>query len=174
VPRTAPGTNAAFFARHLPLRLRALAVPDSSSADPHSEIARFVTAIRDAGGLDLCVLGVGTNGHIAFNEPGSALDSRARVVELTEESRRAHAADFRSLDAVPHRGMTLGVADILESRAILVLAQGAAKAPVVARAIDDPPSADVPASWLQTHTDVTWLLDEAAASEVQSALPASA
>jgi glucosamine-6-phosphate deaminase len=156
------GTNAAFFAAHLHFLLPRLSLPDSGTPLPEREIALFANELRAAGGFDLCVLGIGANGHIAFNEPGSGLDSRARVVELAEESRRAHAVAFGSLDAVPRRGVTLGVADILDSRAILVLAQGAAKAAIVALAIEGPQTADVPASWLQTHADVTWLLDEAA------------
>jgi glucosamine-6-phosphate deaminase len=158
------GTNSAFFRDHLRVRLRALHVPDASPVDADAHIAAFADAIREAGGIDLCVRGIGVNGHIAFNEPGSGRASRARVVELARPSREAHAAAFGSLDAVPKRGLTLGIADLLESRAILVLASGAAKAVIVARPIEGPQSADVPASWLQSHSDVTWLLDESAAT----------
>jgi glucosamine-6-phosphate deaminase len=168
-PRGAPGTNAAFFAEaHLDDMFCELHVPNSSGAEPHAMIERFANGIRQKGGLDLCMLGIGTNGHIAFNEPGSTVDSRARVVELTEETRRAHADAFGSLDAVPKRGVTLGIADIFESRAILVMAQGEAKAAIIARAIEEPQTAAVPASWLQGHDDVTWLLDEAAAARLAS------
>jgi glucosamine-6-phosphate deaminase len=83
---------------------------------------------------------------------------------LDEPSRRAHAAAFGGLERVPARGMTLGVGDLLEARRILVLAQGGAKAKVVRAAIEGPQSASLPASWLQSHAAVTWLLDEAAAS----------
>lgn len=168
VPRGTPGTNDAFFLRHLAFPLGALHLPDAGAANAARDIAAFASRLRDAGGIDLCVLGIGTNGHIAFNEPGSAADSPARVVDLATESRNAHAAAFGSLDAVPTRGMTLGVADILASRAILVLASGAAKADIVRRAIEEPPSAAVPASWLQRHAGVTWLLDAAAASRLRA------
>jgi glucosamine-6-phosphate deaminase len=163
-PRTAPGTNSAFFKQHLRVPVRALHVPNPAAEDPEEHIDAFAGAVRRSGGFDLCVLGVGVNGHVAFNEPGSERDSRARVVELSEETRRAHAATFGSLDAVPRRGLTLGIADLLESRALLVLAAGPHKAEPVARAVEGERSADVPASWLRDHDDVTWLLDEAAAA----------
>lgn len=162
--RTSPGTNSFYYRQYLRMGMRALHIPNPAAAHPDEHIRAFADAVRRAGGFDLCVLGIGVNGHIAFNEPGSGHDCRARTVDLTPESRRAHAATFGSLDAVPARGMTLGVADLLESRAILVLASGAHKAAIVAQAIEGAASADVPASWLQSHGDATWLLDEAAAS----------
>lgn len=168
VSRDTPGTNSRFYRQHLRLRLRALHIPNPSAKSPEEHIAAFADALRRLGGMDLCVLGIGTNGHIAFNEPGSARDSRARVVELTEESRAAHAAAFAGIERVPPRAMTLGVADLLEARKILVLAQGEHKAEAVRRAIEGEPAAEAPASWLQTHGDVTWLLDEPAASLLSS------
>lgn len=159
-----PGTNSVFYREHLCIALHALRVPDPGAPDPDAHIAAFADALHRAGGLDLCVLGIGRNGHIAFNEPGSAADAPARVVALTEVSRQAHAATFGGIERVPHRGMTLGVADILAARRILVLAHGAHKATIVAAAIEGTQTADVPASWLQHHADVTWLLDPDAAS----------
>lgn len=164
----AAGTNRAFFAAHLPLPVRELHIPDASAPDPNDEAHSFAAALRDAGGLDLCVLGVGTNGHVAFNEPGSEVASRARAVDLAETSRRAHAASFGSLGSVPHRGITLGIADLLEARSLLVMATGAAKAAIVAAAIDGAPTPDVPASLLRNHSDITWLLDRAAAAQLRS------
>ena len=164
--REAPGTNAAFFARHLRIRFHELRCPDAAATDPDAEIRAFAGAIRHLGGLDLCVLGIGVNGHIAFNEPGAAADSRARSVALTAESRAAHAEAFGSLDRVPSTGMTLGIADLLESRRILLIAQGYAKSAIVRVAVQGPESADVPASWLRRHADVTWLLDAAAAAQL--------
>jgi glucosamine-6-phosphate deaminase len=158
-----PGTNTAFYATHVRLGQRDMRCPDAAASDPEAQIAAYAKAVRKAHGLDLCLLGIGTNGHIAFNEPGSGRDSRARVVELTEESRRAHAEDFGSLEAVPTHGMTLGVADLLESRLVIVMATGEAKASIVARAIQGPQTAKVPASWVQS-VEALWLLDEAAAS----------
>ena len=165
--RTAPGTNSVFYREHVRLGQRVLHCPNPSAQDPEEHIRAFADAVRRTGGIDLCMLGIGANGHIAFNEPGSTHDSRARLVELTRASREAHAATFGSLDAVPARGMTLGVADLLESRSIVVLATGAPKAAIVRRAIEDTPTADVPASWLQSHADVLWVLDAAAAVELR-------
>ncbi len=144
------------------------AAPTLPQPIPDAEIRSFADAIRRAGGLDLCVLGIGVNGHIAFNEPGSAVDSRARAVELEPASRAAHAASFGSLDRVPSTGMTLGVADLLESRRILVIAEGEKKASIVREAIRGPEGPEVPATWLRRHPDVTWLLDAAAAAQLES------
>jgi glucosamine-6-phosphate deaminase len=170
VPSATAGTNAAFYREHLRIRMQRLECPDSAAADPAAEVRRFAGAVQHMGGLDLCVLGIGTNGHIAFNEPGCARDSRARVVTLEESSRRAHAAAFGGLDRVPEHGMTLGVADLLEARRILVLAQGAHKADIVRAAIEGTQTVAVPASWLQSHADITWLLDGSAAAQLSTPL----
>jgi glucosamine-6-phosphate deaminase len=164
VAATTPGTNAEFYSRYLRFHPKALHCPMSGALYPDVHIRAFAESIRFGGGLDVCVLGIGVNGHIAFNEPGSTEDSAARAVDLTPESRAAHAEEFGSLEQVPARGMTLGVADLLEARAILAIATGTPKARVVRDAIEGEVSAAVPASWLQRHGDVTWLLDEAAAA----------
>jgi glucosamine-6-phosphate deaminase len=161
-----PGTNTVFYRDHLTFSLAALHVPDPASDDAEAAIREHARAIERAGGIDLCVLGIGTNGHVAFNEPGAERDSRARVVELAASSREAHAVDFGSIEAVPDRGMTLGIADLLAARSLLVLASGAHKASIVAAAIEGAETADVPASWLRAHADLVWLLDEAAASKL--------
>ena len=161
-----PGTNAAFFRSFVRFPLRGLHCPHADALDPDSHIRAFADMIAGAGGFDLCVLGVGQTGHVAFNEPGAARDSRARTVTLTEISREAHAGAFGAIDLVPRRGMTLGIADLMEARELLVLAQGARKAGIVAAAIDGPVTSDIPASWLREHADVTWVLDVAAASQL--------
>jgi glucosamine-6-phosphate deaminase len=166
--RDTPGTNSAFYRQYVRFPVRALHVPNPSAADPAQHIRAFADAVRRAGGFDLCVLGVGANGHIAFNEPGSGRDSTARVVDLDEATREGHAGAFGSLSRVPRQGMTLGVADLLEARQILVLALGEQKAGVVRKAIEGRPSADIPASWLQSHGNVTWLIDRAAAAELRA------
>jgi len=123
--------------------------------DTEEEIAR-------AGGIDLLLLGIGMNGHVAFNEPGSARDSRTRVVELHEETRRGAASAFGGIANVPRTATTMGVATILEARAIRVLAFGERKAGVVRRALEGPVGPEVPASFLRGHPDVRFLLDPAA------------
>lgn len=164
--RSTHGTNSVFFREHLRLRVKALHCPDAGARYPDVHIRAFAAAIGFAGGLDLCVLGIGVNGHVAFNEPGSPRDSGARVVELAPESRAAHAEAFGSLEGVPRRGMTLGIVDVMEARALLVLVTGAHKAGAVRSAIEGAPAAAVPASWLQDHAHVTWLLDKAAAAKL--------
>jgi len=161
---TTPGTNSAFYRQHVCIGAKALRCPDPAAPDPEQHIRAFAEEIRQGGGVSLCVLGIGVNGHVAFNEPGAARDSRARVVELTQTSRLAHAATFGELERVPERGMTLGVADLLEAHAILVLVTGAHKAAIVRAAIEGPATTDVPASWLHEHANITWLLDRDAAS----------
>lgn len=166
IPRSTSGTNATYYHVHLPKPFPHVRVPNAGEADADTEIARFAVEVRDAGGFDLCVLGVGTNGHVAFNEPGSMRDSRARVADLAPSSRAAYADAFGGIERVPTQGMTLGIADLLESRALLVLASGEAKAAIVRRALREPAGADVPASWLREHPHCTWLIDAAAASQL--------
>lgn len=164
--RTTPGTNSAYYHAHLRIRPRALHCPDPAASNPDEHIAAYADALRRAGGFDLLLLGVGTNGHIAFNEPGSPRESRARVVTLAPETRAAYAAAFGG--QAPERGMTLGVADLLEARRIVVLATGASKAAAVAAAVDGPATAAVPASWLREHDAVTWLLNREAAAALRA------
>jgi glucosamine-6-phosphate deaminase len=166
VTAATPGTNTVFYRDLLAFPLAALHVPDPAADDPNATIRAHALDIERSGGIDLCVLGIGGNGHVAFNEPGAASDSQARVVELHASSREAHAANFGSLEAVPDRAMTLGIADLLAARSLLVLASGEHKAIIVAAAIEGPETAEVPASWLRAHADLTWLLDEAAASRL--------
>jgi glucosamine-6-phosphate deaminase len=170
VSRATRGTNSVFYREHVRFHPRSLHVPNPAAEEPDEHIRAFAGAIERAGGLDLCVLGIGVNGHIAFNEPGSAPHSGARVVELHEESRRAHAEAFGGIERVPERGMTLGVADLLSAHFILVLATGERKADIVRRAIEEPARTEVPASWLQGHGDVTWLLDASAAADLRDSV----
>jgi glucosamine-6-phosphate deaminase len=138
-------------------------VPDGSAPEPESECERYEAAIREAGGVDLGVLGIGRNGHIGFNEPGAPFASRTRVVRLSESTRRVNAADFEKARA-PERAITVGMATIFESREVLLLASGANKASAVAAATEGEVSETVPASMLQQHPNATFLLDREAAS----------
>ena len=149
--------------RHVDLprdRVRGL---DGQATDLDEACARYERDIAAAGGLDLCVLGIGGNGHIAFNEPGSPFDSVTRVVALAAEARLSAGTAFAG-GPVPAQALTMGVATILAARRCVLLATGAAKAAVVARAIQPPPSPALPASALQLHADATFILDAAAAS----------
>lgn len=130
-----------------------------------AECARYEARIAAAGGIGLQVLGLGANGHVAFNEPGSAPDSRTRRVRLAEET-IARAAESRPEWGRCREALTLGLGTVLEARALAVLAFGAAKAEAVASALDGPESTDCPASFLRRHPRATWWLDSAAASRL--------
>ena len=157
-----PAGFAAYMARHLgertDLPASRMHLPDP--ADP----AAFEEAIGGAGGIGLQLLGIGRNGHIGFNEPGTPPDSRTRVVTLSAGTRRANAGDFPAGEAVPPRAVTMGVATILEASEIVLLATGAAKAPALAHALAGPVGPEVPASFLRRHRALTVLCDAAAAA----------
>jgi glucosamine-6-phosphate deaminase len=128
------------------------------------EVARYERAISRAGGLDLCVLGLGTNGHIAFNEPGRSLPVATGRVRLARSTRRANASAFGG-DArrVPRFGLTMGVGTLLGARTVLLLATGQRKRIAVRRALTGPITTAVPASLLQLHPNVLVVIDRAAA-----------
>lgn len=140
-------------------------VPNGNAPDPAVECERYEEAIKGAGGIDLCVLGIGRNGHIGFNEPGASFDSRTRVVRLTESTRRVNAEDFEG-DRAPEKAITVGMGTILGSKKILLLASGENKATAVARVVEGPITEEVPASVLQRHSNFTLLLDQEAASSL--------
>ncbi|MEO7235039.1 MAG: glucosamine-6-phosphate deaminase, partial [Lapillicoccus sp.] len=120
--------------------------------------------IVEAGGVDLQLLGIGSDGHLAFNEPGSSLGSRTRVKTLTAQTRTDNARFFDARDAVPHHVLTQGLGTILEARHLVMLATGEGKAEAVRSAIEGPLTAMCPASVLQLHRHVTVVLDPAAAA----------
>lgn len=130
---------------------------------------RYEAAIAAAGGVDLQVLGIGTTGHIGFNEPGSSLASRTRVKTLTEQTRRDNARFFGSLDEVPRHCLTQGLGTIRDARRLVLLAWGAGKAEAVAGAVEGPVSASCPGSAIQLHPDVTVIVDEPAAARLRFA-----
>lgn len=125
---------------------------------------RYEADLVAAGGVDLQLLGIGTDGHLAFNEPGSSLGSITRLKTLTDQTRRDNARFFDDLDGVPRHALTQGLGTILRARHLLLLATGATKAPAVAAAVEGPLTASCPASVLQLHPHATVLLDDAAAS----------
>lgn len=144
-----------------------LLVLDGAASDLDAECRRY-DALLDRIGVDLQLLGIGGNGHIAFNEPGSAHDSRTRVVELSEATRLDNSAAFESLDHVPTHALTQGIGTILQAKRIVIAATGAHKAAAVAAMVDGPPTARVPASFLQIHEDVTVVVDSDAGSRLRA------
>jgi glucosamine-6-phosphate deaminase len=122
--------------------------------------------IEAAGGLDLQILGIGVNGHIGFNEPGSGMYSKTRLVTLDNSTRIANAYDFGNMSDVPRMAITMGISTILKSKKIILMAWGQTKAPVIQKAVELDDTEDIPASLLQNHDDCTFVVDEAAASEL--------
>lgn len=149
--------------RHLDIPSANIHIPDGTTKDPARECADYEAAIRAAGGIDLQVLGIGRTGHIGFNEPPSAADSRTRWVHLDAVTRQDNSTFFGDLALVPQGALTMGVATILDARRVALLAFGDAKAEIVARAVKETPSAGCPATWLQRHPACTFHLDAAAA-----------
>ena len=139
-------------------------VPDGRALDFGASCLAYEHRIEDCGGIDLQVLGIGSDGHIAFNEPGSSLGSRTRLKTLASETVRDNARFFDSIDEVPRLAITMGVGTILESKQCLLLALGERKSKAVRDTIEGPITAQVTASALQLHRDVIVVLDETAAS----------
>ncbi len=141
-------------------------IPDGTPAP--GEVAvfceRYEAMIAEAGGIDFQIVGVGRSGHIGFNEPGSGIDSRTRLITLDRITRLDAAGDFSGEKHVPRRGITMGVATILSARRIVLLGFGEGKAEILARALEGPVGSQLPASFLQNHPDALAVLDEAAAA----------
>lgn len=140
---------------------------DGTAADAAAAARDYEQAINDAGGVDIQILGIGANGHIAFNEPGSAHDSRTRVINLHEQTIADNARFFDSEDEVPRQALTQGIGTIMEAKNLILIATGANKADAVKALIEGPVSEDSPASAIQNHPNVTVILDKAAASKLK-------
>jgi glucosamine-6-phosphate deaminase len=142
-------------------------IPDGTiRGDFDKYCASYEQSIRDAGGIDLQLLGIGRNGHIAFNEPTSSLGSRTRLKVLRSETIEDNRKLFAPEEQVPECAITMGIGTILEARRILLLASGETKAAIIAQAVEGPVTASVGASALQWHPNVTYIVDEAAASQL--------
>ncbi|MEP7079957.1 MAG: glucosamine-6-phosphate deaminase [Ginsengibacter sp.] len=137
---------------------------DKDKIKEHSRA--YEKKIEDAGGIDLQVLGIGVNGHIGFNEPGSPVYSKTRLVSLDNSTRIANSHEFGNIAEVPRMAITMGISTILKSKEIILMAWGKTKAPVIEKAVEDNPTEDIPASLLQHHDHCTFVLDEFAASEL--------
>jgi glucosamine-6-phosphate deaminase len=142
-------------------------IPDGSW--PKDEIKKYCAAyeqkLTDLGGIDLQLLGIGLNGHIGFNEPGSGQFSRTRLVNLDNTTRIANTYEFENLSKVPRTALTMGISNIMQSKRILLMAWGQ-KAAIVARSVEGDVTEQVPASMLQQHSDCTFIIDEAASTEL--------
>ncbi len=154
---------------HINIDPQNVRIPDGLAADIPAFCERYEDQIRAVGGIDLQVLGIGTDGHVGFNEPTSSLTSRTRIKTLTEQTRRDNARFFGSEANVPHHVITMGVGTVMDARECLLLAFGPAKAAAIAAAVEGPLSAMNPASMLQMHRVVKVFLDEPAATRLQRA-----
>jgi len=152
---------------HINIKSANIHIPDGKTKNIPEYCVAYEQAIKDSGGIDLQILGIGSDGHIGFNEPTSSLASRTRIKTLTKQTREDNAAFFDSKNPIPHHVITMGIGTIMESRACLLLAFGEKKAAAVAQAAEGALSAMVPASILQMHPHVKFIIDEAAASKLK-------
>ena len=156
-----------FFA-HVNVDAGNIHIPDGAIKGNYQQYcASYEEVIRNAGGIDLQILGIGRNGHVGFNEPTSSLGSRTRLKVLSKETIQDNRKFFASEDEIPQCAITMGIGTILESKRILLLASGSPKAAAIAKAIEGPLTASVTASALQLHSDVTFIIDREAGAELK-------
>ena len=151
---------------HINIKRENTNVPNGLAEDLDAECARYNQVIRDMGGIDIQVLGMGHNGHIGFNEPGHAFELETHAVDLTQTTIDANARFFASKDEVPRRAVTMGIKSIMQAKQILVVVSGADKADIVKAAFTGPVTPEVPASILQMHPNVVLVGDKAALSKL--------
>jgi glucosamine-6-phosphate deaminase len=153
---------------HVDIKRENVHIPrgDTPREDVELECLRYEETIRQAGGIDLQLLGIGKTGHIGFNEPGSGVESRTRLVHLDNVTRQDAAADFFGEEYVPREALTMGVATILDAREIIILATGEHKAGIVQRAVEGEVDVEVAATFLQQHPNTTFYIDRAAAADL--------
>jgi glucosamine-6-phosphate deaminase len=152
---------------HININPRNIHIPDGTvSGDYDKYCASYEEAIHQAGGIDLQLLGIGRNGHIGFNEPTSSIGSRTRLKVLEKETIDDNAKFFAPGEESPQCAITMGIGTILEARKILLLATGTPKAAAVTKSIEGPVTSAVPASALQLHPDVTFIIDDPAAAQL--------
>jgi len=151
---------------HINLDPRFVHVPQGMAKDVDAFCGWYEERIRRAGGIDIQVLGIGANGHIAFNEPGSSLGSRTRIKTLTGTTRQDNARFFASMEEVPKFAITMGVGTIMDAKELLLLANKQSKANAVRTAVEGPVTASCPASIIQMHRSAFVVLDKGAASEL--------
>jgi glucosamine-6-phosphate deaminase len=152
---------------HVDFAAGAVRSPTADGDDVAAACGRYEQAITECGGIDLQLLGIGSDGHLAFNEPGSSLASRTRVKTLTAQTRADNARFFDDPDDVPRHVITQGLGTIRDARHLVLMASGAGKAEAVAATVEGPVSASCPASVLQLHPHVTVVLDPTAASRLR-------
>jgi glucosamine-6-phosphate deaminase len=168
IPSSHPGSYRSFMQEHLFSRVNVsperINIPNGAASDPAAECARYERAIADAGGIDLQLLGIGTNGHIGFNEPARELAGTTHRVVLKASTRHSNAALFGGDESqVPQEALSMGMATIMHARRIVLVATGKSKARCIQRVVHGPITPKLPASFLQMHRRVELMLDESAA-----------
>ena len=172
IPCEHPQSYHTFMANHffdyLNIPVKNRHIPQNTAKNHEAFCAAYEEAIIRAGGIDIQVLGIGTDGHIGFNEVGSSLASRTRIVTLTKSTLVANANHFEgNVNAVPEMAITMGIGTIMEAKQCLLLANGTSKATAIAKAVEGPITSMVPASILQMHPNTVTLIDESAASDLK-------
>jgi glucosamine-6-phosphate deaminase len=171
LPADHPNSYASYMQEHFFSKVNVpkerIHIPDGTTADIPAHCAGYEAAIRAAGGIDLQLLGLGANGHIGFNEPGSSLSSRTRLKTLYHQTLHDNARYFAKDEKVPRHVITMGIGTIMEARHCVVLAMGGHKAHAAAAMAEGPVTANVPASVLQMHPVCTLIVDEPAAAELK-------
>lgn len=152
---------------HVNIKKESTNVPNGLAEDATAECRRYNNVIKTLGGIDLQLLGIGGNGHIGFNEPGSAFEKETHLVTLTEQTRQSNARFFSSIDEVPTHAFTMGIKSIMSAKKVLLLATGNAKARALYDSFFGPVTPGVPASILQLHNDCIVIADEAALSLIR-------
>lgn len=153
--------------KHIDLKEENAHLPKGDAENLKEECERYEQLIKASGGVDIQLLGLGTNGHIAFNEPGTSFESRTQVVNLTESTIEANSRFFENKDDVPTEAVTMGIGSILESDEIVMLVSGENKSEALAQIINGEITEDNPATVLQKHKNVTIIADEAALRKVK-------
>lgn len=147
---------------HITIPKENIHVPSGVAGDSYQECENYEQLIKESGQIDIQLLGIGVNGHIGFNEPGTSFDSRTHIVDLDEETIQSNARFFDSIDQVPTKAITMGIGTILESKEILLIISGEGKQAAVKQLLSGEISEDVPASALHKHPNATVIIDEAA------------
>jgi glucosamine-6-phosphate deaminase len=173
IPSSHPGSYRSFMQEHLFSRVNLspdrINIPNGAASDPEAECARYERAIADAGGIDLQLLGIGTNGHIGFNEPARELAAMTHRVVLKASTRHSNAGLFGGDESeVPKEALSMGMATIMHARRIVLIATGKSKARCIQRVVHGPITTKLPASFLQMHRHVELMLDESAASALDA------
>ena len=166
--RDDPNTYATYMQRHLfsKIAVEGSFIPNSNAADPEIEASFYENLIRSKGGIGLQYLGIGTNGHIGFNEPGTATDTITHTVELSESTISSNSIYFKTA-RMPHKAITMGIGTILSADKIVLIATGKSKSAAIMGSVMQDPSPDVPASALRMHGNATILIDAPAASSLR-------